>query len=135
MCSILNLVGASNVIVTDRNIEMAQCNKDVNSDLLQNRSISVVPYSWGEPLPDPLTTKFDLILGADIIYIEDTYPFLLDSLGLLSTIDTVILLASKHRYDKTEKFLLLSEKLFDHTVIHNDGTVSIYKLKKRYNMT
>ena len=127
------IVGASNVMVTDRHIEMAQCNTDINHGSLQNLSISVVPYSWGEPLPDPLTTKFDLILGADIIYIEDTYSFLLDSLSKLSTTDTVVLLASKHRYDKIEKFLLLSEKFFDHTVIHNDGTVSIYKFKKRYN--
>lgn len=116
-------------MVTDRHIEMAQCNVILNYDMLQN--LSVVPYTWGGTLPDATVgTNFDLILGADVIYIEDTYPFLVDSLCRLSTTDTVILLASKHRYDKTEKFLRLSEEFFYHSTIYEEGTISIYELKK-----
>ena len=122
-------------MVTDRHIEMAQCNMDANNGVLQNLNISAVPYSWGDTLPDSLMMNFDLILGADIIYIEDTYSFLVDSLSKLSTINTVILLASKHRYEKTEKFLCLSKELFDHSVIHKEGTVSIYQLRKIINST
>ena len=69
--------------------------------------VQVVSLDWGqELLPDHST--FDVIIGADIIYIEDTFPLLLKTLLDLTEPrkeDTLVLISCKIRYQRDERFL------------------------------
>ncbi len=88
--------------------------------------MSVTPYEWGQPVAAPLALPYDLVLGSDIIYIEDTYDLLVQSLGYLCTKDTVVLLASKLRYNKVQNFMKLLKEKFDFRVINNNEKHGIY---------
>lgn len=91
-------------------------------------------YEWGEPVLPPLSAPYDVVIGSDVIYIEETYPQLLQSLTLLCGQDTVVLLASKLRYSKVENFLNLIKDKFQYHLIHEINTIYIYRIemKKHY---
>ena len=69
--------------------------------------VRVGSLNWGQELhPDHST--FDVIIGADIIYIEDTFPLLLKTLLDLTETrkeDVIVLLSCKIRYERDERFL------------------------------
>lgn len=124
-------LGAKRVSITDKNIEITNENIQLNHPLLSkvNANISVTSYEWGQPIPSSLSPPYDLILGSDIIYIEETYEFLIWSLKALSNNCTTILLASKLRYDKVENFLKILNRDFMYTMVSKDGDVHIYKIQ------
>ncbi len=127
------VTGASCVDITDKNIVVAKQNVERN---LPNKSGSfgspittVTSYNWGQPIgTSTLVPPYDLVIGSDIIYIEETYSVLIQSLKFLCTEKTVVLLSSKHRYDKVENFLKLLEIDFKFHVINknNDTNIFIY---------
>ncbi|XP_078657479.1 protein N-lysine methyltransferase METTL21A-like [Branchiostoma floridae x Branchiostoma belcheri] len=85
---------------------------------------------WGADLHMyPESDHYDYILGADIIYIEDTFPDLLRTLRHLCDRDTVILLASKIRYPRDERFYSMLRQEYDVRVVKEDREeeVKIYK--------
>ena len=89
-------------------------------------------YEWGQPVvPSSLTTPYDVVLGSDIIYIEETYSLLIRSLKFLCTENTVVLLSSKHRYDKIDNFLKLLKNDFTFHVIdrNENNNISVYWIK------
>lgn len=129
-------VGAKSVYVTDREMESIEKNLKVNHHHLIDTHITSVPFEWGQPLPPSLSPSpsFDVILGADIVYIEGTYPDLIDSLGLLCTDErSVILLSVKERYTKVEEFmkLLMDTGNFTYTVVHRERRAEIYRIVKK----
>lgn len=65
---------------------------------------SVLPLSWGTDQPD-FPSDWDMVLGADIIYLPDTFPLLLQTLDHLCHSGTVVFFCSKMRTEhKTQKF-------------------------------
>ena len=54
--------------------------------------------------PTRFDPPFDVVLAADVIYIEDTFPLLLKSLADLSDRETVILISCKRRYERDDRF-------------------------------
>ncbi len=59
-------------------------------------SIRCEEYFWGTP-PDSLGPPFDFIIGTDVVYREDIIDPLIQSLLLLSTKNTTILIANEMR--------------------------------------
>ena len=125
--------GASCVDITDRNIATAKQNLENN---LRNSSCyqhsSVVSYEWGSPIQWPLAPPYDLILGSDVIYIEETFHLLEQSLRSLCTSDTVVLLASKLRYNKVENFLKILEKSFNFHTVDKKDNIFIYMARLKH---
>lgn len=80
-----------------------------------------------------VTGEFDLILGADIIYLEETFADLLQTLEHLSSNRSVILLACRIRYERDNSFLAMLERQFTVSKVHYDPEkdVHIYKAQKR----
>lgn len=57
---------------------------------------TVVPLSWGQD-QENFPSDWDLVLGADIVYLSDTYPSLLETLAHLCKDGAVAYLSSKMR--------------------------------------
>ena len=116
--------------ITDRNTQTAKLNLERNLEHSSHHCAAVVPYEWGQPLRAPLSPPYDLVLGSDVVYIEDTYHLLVQSLEWLCTsaADTVVLLASKLRYRKVQDFMKLIETKFEYHVIHesDNNNIRIY---------
>lgn len=126
-------VGAADVIATDKHVDMIEKNIHINQKSLINVNISIVQYEWGKPLPSSLTPPYDVILGADIIYIEDSFPDLIESMNTLCNSDTLILLSAQERYDRVKRFKNSLKNCFKCILVYSEDSVDIYQLTRINN--
>uniref|UniRef100_A0A8D2AM54 Protein N-lysine methyltransferase METTL21A n=1 Tax=Sciurus vulgaris TaxID=55149 RepID=A0A8D2AM54_SCIVU len=128
------LLGA-HVTITDRKVALEFLKSNVQANLpphIQPKAV-VKELTWGQNLGDFSPGEFDLILGADIIYLEETFTDLLQTLDHLSSNHSLILLACRIRYERDNSFLAMLEEQFTVSKVHYDPEkdVRIYKAQKR----
>ncbi|XP_044934593.1 protein N-lysine methyltransferase METTL21A isoform X2 [Mustela putorius furo] len=107
------LLGA-HVTITDRKVALEFLKSNVQANLpphIQPNAV-VKELTWGQNLGSYSPGEFDLILGADIIYLEETFADLLQTLEHLSSKRSVILLACRIRYERDNNFLAMLERQF-----------------------
>lgn len=118
------------MFITDRKIalELAKDNVEKNHQNFNTSMVEVRKLEWGQNVSsfDP---PFDYILGADIVYIEDTFQQLLYTITELCSEKTTVLLSCKIRYQRDKNFLDLLNKKFIVQEILYDKTVDIYIYK------
>lgn len=128
------LLGA-HVTITDRKVALEFLKSNVEANLPPHIQPKVVvkELTWGQNLDSFSPGEFDLILGADIIYLEDTFTDLLQTLVHLCSNKSVILLACRIRYERDNNFLTMLERQFTVSKVHYDPEkdVHIYKAQKR----
>lgn len=97
----LNSVGAD-VTITDLPLAVPQLQKNVSANTPPGGWCSaepaVVPLSWGQD-QENFPSDWDLVLGADIVYLSDTYPLLVETLTHLCKDGAVAYLSSKMRME------------------------------------
>ncbi|MEQ2256233.1 Methyltransferase-like protein 21A [Ilyodon furcidens] len=124
------LLGA-HVTITDREAALEFLSANVNANLPpQSRdSVAVLELTWGQGLERFPVGGFDLVLGADIIYLEETFPALLLTLEHLCSDSTVVLLACKIRYERDTNFLSMLQHQFAVEEVHydKDRDIHVYK--------
>ena len=118
------------VVITDRKmaLNLARDNVQRNSENLNKSLIDVCELEWGQDVSN-FNPPFDYILGADVIYIEETFSHLLQTITELSDDKTVVLLSCKIRYKRDNNFLGLLNETFEVTEIYYDKNVDIYLYK------
>ncbi|XP_072033735.1 protein N-lysine methyltransferase METTL21A-like [Amphiura filiformis] len=125
------LLGAK-VIATDRKLALQflqeniqdnfPCIKDENGLCEQDdKRISVKELDWGQNHKQ-FHPIFDYIVGADIVYIEETFEHLLETMLHLtsSSRKSRILLSCRIRYERDERFLKMMRSHFVVKEIHHD---------------
>ena len=118
------------MLITDRNPQPAQHNLQLNSPNLDtHRPVSVHELTWGQPLSH-LKPPYDIVLAADVVYIEESFPALIQTMDQLSGSGTLLLLSCKYRYERDSRFLQLLGERFQSEVVWTGGDLSIYILKK-----
>ncbi|KAM6258981.1 protein N-lysine methyltransferase METTL21A isoform 2-T2 [Spheniscus humboldti] len=92
----------------------------------------VKELTWGKDLGNFPPGAFDFILGADIVYLEETFAELLQTLEYLCSEQTVILLSCRIRYERDHKFLKMLRGRFSVYEVHYDSNkdVHIYKAQR-----
>ncbi|KPP59124.1 protein N-lysine methyltransferase METTL21A-like [Scleropages formosus] len=127
------LLGAK-VTITDRApaLDFLQANVRKNVPPEKQDAIVVSELTWGENLERYKAGGYDLILGADIVYLEDTFPALLRTLEHLSSNKTVVLLACRIRYERDQNFLDILQQRFILQEVHYDAQrdIHIYRALK-----
>lgn len=108
--------------ITDRKPALDLLSANVNANIPADSpgSAAVSELSWGEGLERYPAGGFDLVLGADIIYLEDTFVSLLRTLEHLCADSTLVLLACKIRYQRDTDFLGLLGQRFRVQEVHYD---------------
>lgn len=121
--------------ITDRKVtlEFLKSNVEANLPLHIQPKVVIKELTWGQNLESFSPGEFDLILGADVIYLEDTFADLLRTLEHLCSNHSVILLACRIRYERDSNFLTMLERQFTVSKVHYDPErdVHIYKAQKR----
>ncbi|NXX93712.1 MT21A methyltransferase, partial [Centropus bengalensis] len=120
--------------ITDRAAALEFLESNVEANLpseLRPRAV-VKELTWGKDLESFLPGAFDFILGADIVYLEETFAELLQTLEHLCTEQTVILLACRIRYERDNKFLKMLRGSFSVREVHYDSSkdVHIYRAQR-----
>ncbi|NXB16399.1 MT21A methyltransferase, partial [Rhagologus leucostigma] len=122
------------VTITDRAAALEFLESNVQANLppeLRPRAV-VKELTWGKDLDNFPPGAFDFILGADIVYLEETFAELLQTLEHLCSEQTVILLSCRIRYERDLKFLKMLRERFSVYEVHYDSSkdVHIYKAQR-----
>ncbi|NXG13973.1 MT21A methyltransferase, partial [Grallaria varia] len=122
------------VTMTDREAALEFLESNVQANLpseLRPRAV-VKELTWGKDLDNFPPGAFDFVLGADIVYLEETFAELLQTLEHLCSEQTVILLACRIRYERDHKFLKMLRDRFSVYEVHYDSSkdVHIYKAQR-----
>ncbi|XP_025048469.1 EEF1A lysine methyltransferase 3 isoform X1 [Alligator sinensis] len=133
---ILATLLGGDVTLTDLPLTLEQLRENVarNVPAEHMARAHIRALSWGldhEQFP----SGYDVILGADIIYLRDTYPLLLRTLQHLSGPSSTIYLASKMRQEHgtAEFFETLLPRHFACELVQRDEqeNISIYRVTRR----
>ncbi|RVE72724.1 hypothetical protein OJAV_G00041000 [Oryzias javanicus] len=88
------------VTLTDLPLALPQLQANVSANTLSSgwpsAEPAVLPLSWGEDHLD-FPSNWDLVVGADIIYLPETYPLLVKTLAHLCKDGAAVYLSSKMR--------------------------------------
>ncbi|XP_071942800.1 protein N-lysine methyltransferase METTL21A-like [Antedon mediterranea] len=105
------LLGAK-ATLTDRSEVIGSLIKNVTINFKDDQSnIVVKELEWGRNL-DSFSETYDFIIGADIIYIKESFAVLLKTLTQLTHINTKVLLSCRIRYQKDLDFLEMLKDTF-----------------------
>ncbi|XP_033472002.1 protein N-lysine methyltransferase METTL21A [Epinephelus lanceolatus] len=124
------LLGAK-VTITDRAPALDFLSANVKENLPPDSQGSVVvsELTWGVGLDRYPAGGFDLVLGADIVYLENTFVPLLQTLEHLCSDTTVVLLACKIRYKRDTDFLSMMKQRFVIEEVYYDKQRDIHVYK------
>lgn len=127
---VASLLGG-NVTITDRKmaLDVTKMNVEGNLGKKQN-SVEIKELEWGQSVSS-FSPPFDFVLGADIVYIEDTFNDLLKTLQDLCDENSVVLLSCKIRYDRDKRFFELLSQHFRHKTILYDQELDITLFEAR----
>uniref|UniRef100_A0A6I8RXI0 EEF1A lysine methyltransferase 3 n=1 Tax=Xenopus tropicalis TaxID=8364 RepID=A0A6I8RXI0_XENTR len=132
---LVSLLGG-HVTLTDLPHALSQIQKNVSANVSSNNPPQVCALSWGldqEKFPQ----DYDFVLGADIVYLHDTYPLLIQTLQYLCGPQTSIFLSSKMRQEHgTMHFFqdILPQYFASELVKRNkDEEINIYKVTRYQN--
>lgn len=124
------LLGAR-VTITDRQpaLDFLSANVKANLPPHSQGSVVVSELTWGQGLERYPAGGFDLVLGADIVYLEDTFEPLLHTLEHLCSHTTVVLLACKIRYKRDTNFLSMLKQRFivEEVYYEKQRDIHVYK--------
>ena len=115
--------------------DLKHCLDNIKENLLINDAkAEVLELKWGQNL-EKFNKIYDYILGADIIYFEETFCDLEATLNDLSGPNTKVLLSCKIRYPKDQRFLKNLENKFSSNNVFYDENFGIHiflfqKIKK-----
>ena len=117
--------------ITDRNPRPAEHNLELNSHNLEPlRWVAVRELTWGQDI-STFHPPYDVLLAADVVYIEESFPLLIQSMADLTDTRTAVLLSCKHRYERDLRFLEMLRETFVTEVVWTSGDLSIYSLRKK----
>lgn len=113
--------------ITDRDVAL----DNIRSNVQRNGvDVSVRELTWGRDIENFVAT-FDVVLGADIIYIEDTFNDLLRTMEHLSDDKTLVIIACRIRYERDNRFLDMLRGAFAVTVSFYDEMRNVQILSAR----
>uniref|UniRef100_A0A1A8I894 Protein N-lysine methyltransferase METTL21A n=1 Tax=Nothobranchius kuhntae TaxID=321403 RepID=A0A1A8I894_NOTKU len=121
------------VTITDREPALDFLSANVKANLSpDSQELVVSELTWGVGLDRYPVGGYDLVLGADIIYLEDTFQALMQTLEHLCSDSTVVLLACKIRYERDTNFLSILRCRFSVEEVHYDKErdIHVYKAYK-----
>ena len=92
---------------------------------MDSERITVRELVWGRNL-DLFSHDYDLVIGADIVYIEETFDDLINTLRRLSRNESKIYLSSKIRYEKDRKFFERLSQFFIISEVSYDVQMDVH---------
>ena len=130
-CGIVGSLLGANVVFTDLKECLHACKANVDLNLNSSKhSFSVKPLNWKDDLTKRWRDKhFDFIIGADLVYIEDTFEDLVKTLKHFSMInkEVTILISGKIRYqERFDKFKGILEKDFKMDFLEFNESINTY---------
>lgn len=116
---------ASPIHITDQRPMFSLMEDNIKLNQLQS-TVTASILNWGEPIPDHLPSKPDVILAADCVYFEPAFPLLITTLQDLLGPDSVCYFCFKRRRRADLRFIRMAKKVFEFEEIRDDPSATTY---------
>jgi predicted nicotinamide N-methyase len=116
---------ASPIHITDQQPMFSLMEDNIKLNQLQS-TVAASILNWGEPIPDHLPSKPDVILAADCVYFEPAFPLLITTLQDLLGPDSVCYFCYKRRRRADLRFMRMAKKVFELEEIRDDPSAITY---------
>ncbi|XP_056418601.1 EEF1A lysine methyltransferase 3 [Hyla sarda] len=124
------------VTVTDLTHALPQIRKNVSANVSSDHVPDVCALSWGIDQVH-FSQDYDFVLGADIVYLKETYDLLIQTLQHLCGPQTTILLSSKMReeHGTMDFFQNILPQYFNVEIVKRDAedNINIYRVTRFQN--
>lgn len=115
----------AHVCITDQAPLLAIMARNVQMNGL-SACVDVAELNWGEPIPEDIPRP-DIILAADCVYFEPTFPLLVKTLAdLVPDNRTEVLFCYKKRRRADKRFFTLLKREFSWAEVHDDSERETY---------
>ena len=118
----------AHVTLTDRPVALPVLRKNIECNGVQN--VEALELNWGQKNLDQFSHPYDVIIGADIVYVEETFEDLLLTIEQLSDDRTIVVLSCHIRYERDLRFLELLRKRFAVQLLHQNRDVKVFTARK-----
>ena len=112
--------------LTDQQSMLDLMKENVHLNLM-DKLIETSVYNWGEPIPEGLPNKPDIVLAADCVYFEPSFPLLYQTLLDLIGSHTVCYFCFKKRRRADMSFIKTIKRSFDVSDVIDDPDQDIYR--------
>jgi hypothetical protein len=82
--------------------------------------------NWGTAIPDPLPSTPDIVLAADCVYFEPSFPLLQHTISLFVNHHATVYFCFKKRRRADMRFMKTARKLFSVQEVDDDPDRDIY---------
>jgi len=128
------LLGAT-VVATDLSNHLDILSKNISENISDNK-VTIMALEWGKAEDiskiKNLGITWDYILCSDLVYLPELYKPLYDTLLEISSINTIILLAQRRRYEREEMFFNKVKLSFSIIKMFQHDSITIYEIKKLF---
>lgn len=107
------------------NIHLNQLHSNVEASVL----------NWGDPIPDHIPPKPDVILAADCVYFEPAFPLLITTLQDLLGPNSVCYFCFKRRRRADLRFMKMAKKAFQVEEVRDDPNATSYSRENLFLYT
>ena len=111
--------------ITDQEAMLPLIRENIQLNGLDGKVVSEV-LEWGTPLPDTLPSSVDIILAADCVYFEPSFPLLIQTLVALVGSRTMVYFCFKRRRRADARFMKLAQKAFVVREVEDDPDREAY---------
>lgn len=98
--------------MTDQEQLLSLMQHNIALNALPSTIVSASVLNWGEVVPTDIPSPPDVILAADCVYFEPSFPLLLDTMHKLIGPDTVCYFCQKKRRKADMRFMKECKKHF-----------------------
>ncbi|KAJ5810910.1 hypothetical protein N7447_010426 [Penicillium robsamsonii] len=113
------------VYITDQEPMFSLMKSNIQLNNLGPKATAAI-LNWGEPIPNHIPSKPDVIIAADCVYFEPAFPLLITTLQDLLGPNSVCYFCYKRRRRADMRFMKMAKKAFEMEPILDDPGADAY---------
>jgi predicted nicotinamide N-methyase len=113
------------IYITDQEPMFSLMKENIQLNNLGPNATAAI-LNWGEPIPNQIPSKPDVIIAADCVYFEPAFPLLITTLQDLLGPNSVCYFCYKRRRRADLRFMKMAKKAFEMEEIRDDPGASAY---------
>lgn len=122
------------IYITDQQPMFSLMQDNIRLNHLQSAAVASI-LNWGEPIPDHIPSRPDIILAADCVYFEPAFPLLIATLHDLLGPNSVCFFCFKRRRRADLRFMKMAKKAFDIQEVGDDPIAPTYNRENLFLYT
>ncbi|KAL9089829.1 MAG: hypothetical protein Q9159_002299 [Coniocarpon cinnabarinum] len=117
----------THIHVTDQGQLLPLIQHNIALNNLPSSLVTAAVVNWGEELPSHVPSPPDVVIAADCVYFEPSFPLLLDTMHKLIGSKTICYFCQKKRRKADMRFMKLCKKQFHVTDCNDDTEVDTWR--------